>query len=91
MELPEGGESLGHGMCISDPGHATGRTRVIAFVDGFDWLRRGTAPVVHFDPRYFPADPAGDSLRAALEAVMRARPHVWPREIAPGFPLQLNG
>jgi len=84
-ELDETGFMAGHGMGFYRLPFATQKERrLIAFVEGFGWLRAGTDPVVRFAPERWPA---GEAERAALRQAVEnfLRGHHLRGEFAPGY------
>lgn len=89
QSLPETGMPCGHGLCIERT-HLTGRPHgLVAFVEGFGWLKHGEDTVVQFDPTRFPTDgPLHRELKAGVESALREGKVLG--EIAPGFSIIAN-
>jgi hypothetical protein len=83
-ELPEHGGEMGHGFCVYARSKHH-RARLVAFVDGFAWLRGSSEAVVRFDPRLVPVDEKQfAAFKAAVEARIRAG-DVSDSEVMPGY------
>lgn len=80
----------GHGLGIYrvTPGRERGRL-LVAFVEGFTWLRSGADAVVLFAPERWPSDVAEHAaLRRAVEDFLHARQLLG--EVAPGYEALAN-
>lgn len=81
--------TYGHGLCICRTGGGRPHERLIAFVDGFAWLRDGTEAVVQFDAMSFPPPgPEADALRSAIENALRSGRLAG--DLTPGYEVSAN-
>ena len=81
----EDGMMTGHGLGIYrvTPGRERGRL-LVAFVEGFSWLRNSAEVVVLFAPERWPIDAAEHAaLRRSVEDFLCARQLLG--EVAPGY------
>jgi hypothetical protein len=75
---------MGHGFCVCArrDGH---RRQLVAFVEGFEWLRGGRKAVVRFNPRAMATNKqALATFKAAVEARIQAG-DVSDSEVMPGY------
>ena len=89
--LPSTGQMLGHGVCILAQVAPPGQPELVAFVIDFGWLHRGEDAIVRFDPQRLPVGPVRESVRAAVENLVRGRKRQMLGEIAPGISVYVNG
>jgi hypothetical protein len=88
-EIPESGMLAGDGMCFARGDENSGVGTLVAFVEGYSWLRRGDDAVVLFNPAHFPMnEPQHSELKAAIERALR-HPQFYG-EIAPGYLVSAN-
>ena len=90
-DLPVEMVQLGRGVGILGLGPAGEEWRVIAFVEGLHWLHPGLDAVVRFDARTFPTGTSADSLRQAIETLVRTGCRRLDGVLIPGFRIHING
>jgi hypothetical protein len=90
-DLPATMYDFGRGVGILGPAAAGEESRVIAFVEGLYWLHPGFEAVVRFDVRTFPTGPSADSLRMAIERLVRTGSRRLDGVLLPGFRIHING
>ena len=90
-DLPAEMFHFGRGVGVLGLGAPGEEWRVIAFVEGLYWLHPGFDAVVRFDARTFPAGPSADSLRLAIEALIRTGSRRLDGVLLPGFRIHING
>jgi len=72
-------------------GPTRGGGNLVAFVEGFEWLRGGNKAVVCFDPKLVPSDKQQlTAFKAALEARLLAG-DLSASELLPGYSCIVNG
>jgi hypothetical protein len=75
---------MGHGFCIY-AAPMPRRECLVAFVEGFKWLRGATEALVRFDPRFLPVEEQRFlAFKNTVEARIRAG-DLTPSEIIPGY------